>query len=214
MAPAPPGSRRQLNPVNPMTRKFLTRLVIAALASTAVLGIISVLRASLDATGAKILGSTIAIDLAAVLVLCCTRTARSALHRAIQATGIISASLGLVTGIYVIWQAPTTGGLAEGIARAAAMLLILAVASSHATLVLSWHTPGRPTRAVTAGTLACDAVAAELIANYAVVPGFDPGSGYDKALAVALILDALGTILALVLRRSRHERVSKTRELE
>jgi hypothetical protein len=54
---------------------------------------------------------------------------------------------------------------------------------------------------VVPGTVLCTAIAAELIANYAIFPNFSPGNGYDKALQVVLILDVLGTILILVLHR-------------
>jgi hypothetical protein len=184
-----------------LTRKFLLRLIIPLLSITAVLGIISVLWTGLGETGARILGSAIAADLASVLALCCAAPPRSASHRAVQVTGILSACLGLITGIYVIWQNMNSTGLAEDIARAAVALFILAVASAHAALVLSWRPPSRPARAVVAGTLLCIAAAAELIANYVMFPSFDPGSGYARALAVVLILDALGTILILVLHR-------------
>jgi hypothetical protein len=60
---------------------------------------------------------------------------------------------------------------------------------------------------VVTGTVICTAAAAELIANYALIPNFDPGDGYDKALAVILILDALGTILVLLLHRFGPPRV-------
>jgi hypothetical protein len=184
-----------------LTRKFLLRLIIASLLITAVLGIISVLWAGLGETGTKILGSVIAADAASVLALCCTGPATSAWHRAVQVTGILSACLGLATGIYLIWWGTTTSGLGEGILRATAVLFILAAASAHASLVLPSRSLNRAARTVVTGTLLCIVAAAELIANYALFPSFDPGNGYLKALAVILILDALGTILILLIRR-------------
>jgi hypothetical protein len=182
-------------------RKFLLRLIIASLSFTAALGIISVLWAGLGETGMKILGCAIAADVASVLALCCTGPARSASHRAVQVTGILSACLGLVTVIYVIWWGGTTSGLAEGIMRAASVLFILAAASAHASLVLPSRRHNRWARIVVTGTVLCTAAAAELIANYALFPNFDPGDGYMRALAVILILDALGTILILLMHR-------------
>ena len=85
-------------------------------------------------------------------------------------------------------------GLGQAVGRAAAALFILAAASAHASLLLRLRPHGRLARTVVTGTVICTAVAAELIANYALVPSFDPGNGYDKALAVILILDVLGTI--------------------
>jgi hypothetical protein len=183
------------------TRKFLLRLVIFSLSATAVLGIISVLWAGLGETGTKILGSAIAADAASFLALCCTGRATSAWQRAIQLTGIVSACLGLAAGIYLIWWGMTAGGLGEGIGRATAALFILAAASAHASLLLPLRSHGRLARTVVTATVICTAAAAELIANYALVPNFDPGNGYTKALTVILILDVLGTILLLLLHR-------------
>ena len=85
--------------------------------------------------------------------------------------------------------------------RAAVALFLLAAASAHACLVLAWHTGSRPMRIVTPATILCIAAAAELIANYVVFPGFDPGRGSPRALTAVLILDALGTIVILLLHR-------------
>jgi hypothetical protein len=183
------------------TRKFLLSVIIASLSITAVLGIVAVLWTSLGETGAKILGSAIGVDVASVLTLCCTGPAKSALHRAVQVTGILSACLGVVTGLYVIWRPVRASGLGEGMTRTAAVLFILAAASAHASLVLAWRTYNRPMRIVAPATILCTAAAAELIANYLAFPGFDPGRGYQGALRAVLILDGLGTILILLLHR-------------
>ena len=183
------------------TRKFLLNVIIASLSITAVLGIIAVLWTGLGETGAKILGSAIGVDVASVLTLCCAGLAKSPLHRAVQVTGTLSASLGLVSGLYVIWGARAASGLEGGMTRTAVVLLLLAAASAHASGVLAWRTYNRPLRIVAPATILCIAAAAELIANYLVFPGFDPGSGYLRALTTVLILDALGTILLLLLHR-------------
>jgi hypothetical protein len=181
-------------------RKFLLNVIIASLSITAVLGIIAVLWPGFGETGAKILGSTTGVDVASVLTLCCARPAKSALHRAVQVTGILSACLGAVTGLYVIWL--PASGLGDGMTRTAVVLFLLAAASTHASLMLAWRTYNRPMRIVVPATILCIAAATELIANYVVFPGFDPGrEGYLRALTVVLILDALGTILILLLHR-------------
>jgi hypothetical protein len=183
------------------TRKFLLRLVIFSVSATAVLGIVAVLWTGLGETGIKILASAIAADIASFLALCCTGRVISAWQRAIQVTGIVSACLGLATGLYLIWWDEIDPGLAEAIGRATAVLFILAAASAHACLVLPLRSHGRLARAVVTGTVLCTAAAAELIANYALVPNFEPGSAYTKGLTVILILDVLGTILVLLLHR-------------
>src|SRR5215471_13258528 len=71
-------------------------------------------------TGAKILGSAILADAASFLALCCSGRVTSAWRRAVQVTGIVSACLGLVTGLFSIWWGITAGGLGEGVGRAAA----------------------------------------------------------------------------------------------
>src|SRR5712664_2197664 len=168
------------------TRKFLLRVIIASLSITAVLGIVSVLWAGLGETGAKILGSAIGVDIASILTLCCAGPAKSALHRAAQGIGILSASLGLVTGLYVIWAAGTASGLEGGMTRTAVALLLLAAASAHASGVLAWRTYNRPMRIIAPATILCTAGVAELIANYVVFPGFDPARGYLRALMAVL----------------------------
>ncbi len=183
------------------SRKFLLSVVIASLSITAVLGIGSILWAGLGGTGAKILGSAIGVDVGSVLTLCCAGPAKSALHRAVQMTGTLSACLGVVTGLYVIWLAVAASGLGESMTRAAVVLFLLAVASTHASLVLAWRTYSRTMEIVTPATVLCIAAAAELIANYVVFPGFDPGRGYLRALTAILILDAFGTIVILLLHR-------------
>jgi hypothetical protein len=183
------------------TRKFLLRLIIASLSSTATLAIISVLWFSLDETSIKILASAVGVDIAGVLALCCTGPTTSAAHRAVQVTGLAGAGLSLAGGLYLTWFGAITDGLIEVIGRAALTLLITAVAAAHASLVLPVRAPGRAARTLVTGTVLCIAAAAELIANYAMFPGFDPGAGYLRALAVILILDALGTILIPLTRR-------------
>jgi hypothetical protein len=184
-----------------LTRKFLLRLIVVLLSLTAVLGIISVLWTGLGETGTKILISAIAADAASVLALCCTGRTTSALHRTIQVTGILSACAGFATAVYGIWFDVTVNGVGDGILRATAVCFILAASSAHASLVLPLRSYNRPMRIVVTGTVLCIAAAAELIANYVLFPNFSPGSAYDRALAVILILDALGTILILLMHR-------------
>jgi hypothetical protein len=183
------------------TRKFLLRLIVVLLSITAVLGIISVLWTGLGETGTKILTSAIAADAASILALACTGRTTSALHRAIQVTGILTACAGFATGIYGIWWDMTVNGVGDGILRATAVFFILAAASAHASLVLPVRSYNRLMRMVVTGTVLCIAAAAELIVNYVLFPHFDPGSAYGKALAVILILDAFGTILILLRHR-------------
>jgi hypothetical protein len=184
-------------------RRAVLRVVIFSLLVTAALGITAVLGGSFGETDISILGSAALIDAASLLVLACAGTATSAFHRWIQLTGILAAFAGLVSGLSFIWFAPDepTGGLEIGILRATGVVVILAIVAAHASVVLSWRSSGRLTGIVVPGTLLCTAVAGELIANYAAVPGFSPGTGYNNAIEIALILGVLGTILALLVRR-------------
>ncbi len=185
------------------TRKFLLFGIIISLSITAVLGIIGVLWTGFGEAGRQLLVSAVVVDVASILTLCCARQARPAGLRAVQVTGILSAWLSAVAGLCAIWLAVPGSGLAEVVARAAAVLLVLAAGCAHACLLLAWRPYSRPARIIAAATMACIAAAAELIGNYAVLPGFDPGSGYLRALTAVLILDALGTIVVLVLHRLR-----------
>jgi hypothetical protein len=190
------------------TRKFLLRPIVVLLTLTAVLGIISVLWTGLGETGTKILISAIAADASSILALCCTGRTVSVLHGAIQVTGVLSACAGFATAVYGIWFDMTGNGVGDGILRATAVCFILAASSAHASLVLPLRSYNRPMRAVVTATVLCIAVAAELIANYVLFPNFNPGSAYSQALVVILILDALGTILILLIHRFGPPRAS------
>jgi hypothetical protein len=183
-------------------RKLSLYLIIILLTVTAILAVISVLWSGFGATGGKILISALGADAASLLALCCTSPAISGRHRAVQMTGVLSAGSGLAASLYLIWSATAAdGGPGEGVLRAAVVLWILAVASAHTALVLP-RCPRPPSgRIIVAGTVLCTGAAAELVANYAVFPGFEPGRGYLHAVTILLILDALGTILIMLLHR-------------
>lgn len=185
-------------------RKPLLHIIIALLTATAILGVTSVLWSGLGETGMKILVSALGADAASLLALCCTSPAISGRHRAVQLTGVLSAGSGLAASLYLIWSGTAAdGGPGEGVLRAAVVLWILAVASAHTALVLP-RCPRPPSgRIIVAGTVLCTGAAAELVANYALFPGFEPGRGYLQAVTVLLILDALGTILIMLLHRVR-----------
>ena len=183
------------------TRKSLLVFIIISLSITAALGIIGVFSNGIGDTGRKALGSAVVIDVASILSLCCAGQARSAALRTVQVTGTLSACLSAVGGLYFIWLAVGGSGLAEVVTRTAVALLILAVACAHACLLLAWRPYSRLARIVAAATIACNAAAGELTGNYVVFPGFHAGSGYLRALATLVILDALGTIVVLILHR-------------
>jgi hypothetical protein len=184
-------------------RKLLLHIIISLLTATAVLGVVSVLWSGLGETGVRILVSAAAADAACLLALCCTGTAASAGHRAVQVTGVLSACSGLAAGLYLTWSGTAAdGGFDEGVVRAAVVLWILAVAAAHTALVLPRRPRARYGLVIVAGTVLCTCAAAELIANYALFYGFAPGPGYHRALTVLLILDALGTIVIVLLHRS------------
>ena len=185
------------------SRKFLLVVIVISLSITAALGIIGVLWSGLGEVGAKMLGSVVVVDVATILTLCCARQARSAVRRAVQVTGTLSACISAVGGLYAIWVAVANSGVTEVVTRTAVVLLVLAAACAHACLLLASRPDSRPVRIVAAATMACIAAAAELIANFALFPGFDPGIGYLRALTAILILDVLGTIVVLILHGVR-----------
>jgi len=125
------GTRKRKFPMNLPTRRLLLRLIIASLSITATLGIIVTLWNGLGDTGAKIISNAMDVDVASVLALCCAGPAKSALHPAVQLSGLLSAFIGLATRIYITWWGVTSTGLEDGVRRAATVLLILAIASAH-----------------------------------------------------------------------------------
>ncbi|HEV2376937.1 MAG TPA: hypothetical protein VGS19_32835 [Streptosporangiaceae bacterium] len=178
----------------------MLRIVVVSLLATAALGIISVLWPGFGSIFWRILATVVLTDAASLLVLACAGPAKSAPHRVAQVAGILGACLGLVTGIGVVWVSETNVAW-DGMLRASVVSLIVTVTSTHACLMLPLRPAPRIARHVVTGTVLCTVAAAELMANYAMFPGFDPGIGYLRAVAVLLILGALGTILTLLLRR-------------
>jgi hypothetical protein len=189
--------------VNVPARRFWLLCIAALLSITAVLGITSVLWTGLGQAGGRVLESTVAADVASFLGLCCAGGAKSATHRAVQVIGVISAGLGLAGVLSVIWwNSPAIGPL-DAMARATAVVGIVAAAAAHASLVLPRSSDSRLARTVATATALCTGAAAELVANVFVFPTFAPGAPYLKAVAVIVILDALGTMVVLLLNRLR-----------
>jgi hypothetical protein len=58
------------------------------------------------------------------------------LHRAVQLTGVLSSLAALTIGIIATWWNLASSSLADGVGRTAAVLVILAIAATHASLVL------------------------------------------------------------------------------
>jgi hypothetical protein len=188
--------------MKPATRKSLLHIIIALLTATAILGVISVLWSGFGQTGGKVLLSAVGTDAASLLALCCAGPAISAGHRAIQATGILTACGGLVAGLFFLWSGPiVAGGAGEGALRAAIVLWAITVASAHTALLYPLHPRVKHRRVLVAGTALCTWAAAELIANFALIRGLTPVGAYVKALTVLLILGALGTIVIVLLHR-------------
>lgn len=183
-------------------RKLLLRISIVLLTVTAMLGVASVLWSGFGQTGGKILLSAVGADAASLLALCCAGPAVSAGHRAVQATGVLSACGGLVAGLCFLWSGPiVAGGAGEGALRAAIVLWAITVASAHTALLYPLHPLAKRGRVLVAGTALCTWAAAELVANFALIRDFTPVGAYFKALTVLLILGALGTIVIVLLHR-------------
>lgn len=191
-------------------RKSLLHIIIALVTATAILGVISVLWSGFGQAGGKVLLSAVGTDAASLLALCCAGPAISAGHRAVQATGVLSACSGLVAGLYFIWSGPiASGGAGEGALRAAVVLWAITFASAHTALLYPLHPPVKRGRVIVAGTVLCTWAAAEFVANFALFRDFTPGGAYFKALTVLLILDALGTIVIVLLHRSGRNGASR-----
>jgi hypothetical protein len=185
-------------------RKTFLYLVIASVSVSAILGIVAVLQGGLggsDSIRSRILLTTVEVDAASALALCCMTTVKSALHRAVRLTGLVTVFAGFALGICFTWRSLPASGIGDVMRRAGAVSAILAVASAQASLLLLSLSYNRLVRIVVLGTIVCTAAAAELIANYALIPGFGPGAGYARAIGATAILDGLGTILTVLLRR-------------
>lgn len=182
------------------SRKFFLAIILGSLVVTAILGIVAILTSALGEVGSKVLITTVAVDIAAVLALCCAGKSSGSLHRAVQIVGLTSAVAFLVLAVTLIWVSDSFT-LNEGVWRALVFALIVAIAAAHSCLLLPALTKGQPLRILTLLTLASIWLVAELLVNYVIFPEADFGDGYTKAIAVILILDVLGTIAIPLVRK-------------
>ena len=183
------------------SRRFFLTIIVGSLIVTALLGIIAIISNGLGDSGSKVLTTTIVVDIAAILALCCAGKTSEQLHKTIQFVGVLSSLVALVLVIYLIWAGSLFDSGGEGIVRAFGVFSVLAVASAHACLILPLMGYNQTTRTIVRSTLLFIAAVAELLINYIAIPGFNPGEGYAKAIGVFLILDVLGTILIPLVRR-------------
>lgn len=181
------------------SRKFFLIIVISSLVASALLGIVAILTSGLGDTGWKVLATTGEIDVAAVLALCCAGKTRSRIHGVFQLPGFASITIGLAMGLVVTW---VTNFDNDTVLRVWGISAILSLACAHACLVLPLAEYNRLLKQIVTLTTVCIALVAELLANYILFDNFDPGDSYVKGIGVLLILDVLGTILALILRKT------------
>ena len=182
-----------------LSRKSFLILLIACLALTAVLGIVAVLVGDLGTVGTNVLLTTATIDTAALLGLCCSGQTRSMLHRWVQIIGLLSIAISAVISIYIIWDTSGYYGIIDKVGWVAT---IISVVCAHACLILPLMVYNRILAVVVRATLVCMVVVGEMIANYLIFDNFSPGDWYIKTLVVFLILDVLGTLLGVILRRA------------
>jgi hypothetical protein len=183
------------------SRRFFLTIIVSSLALTALLGIVAILTSALGDVGSKVLGTTIAVDVAAVLALCCAGKTQDQLHKTVQFLGVLSALIALLFAIYLVWADSLFSGGSEGMLRAFGVFSVLAVAAAHSCLILPSMNYNQNVRTIVRSTLLFIAVVAELLINYFAIPNFSPGDSYGKAIGVFLILDVLGTILIPLVRR-------------
>lgn len=181
-------------------RKLILRIIVGSLVVTALLGVIVILTGSFGELTGKVLLTTVLVDVASIVGLCCAGQPSSVGHRYIQKLGLGASVLFLAVALIITWvELPEN--LGEFIWRILAVAAILAVSSAHASLILpsALHSPRL--RKLVFATVICIAIVAELLLNTVVIPGFYGGDTYFKIVAVVLILDVLGTILIPLTRR-------------
>jgi hypothetical protein len=181
------------------SRKFFLIVIISFLVVTALLGIIAVLSSGLGELGTKVLYTTIEVDIAAILGLCCAAISRTKLQQVVQLVGFVSIIVALGVGLNLLWV--NYDQPAYIIERVGGVALIVSVASAHASLIQPLLGHNRSLSLVTLLNTLCIAIIAELLANYLIFTDFSPDTWYNKLIAVVLILDVLGTLLAIILWR-------------
>ena len=177
-------------------RRIAIWVVVVSLSIAALTGISVILTGNGGVLEGRVMGTTGALGLFGVLVLCDLAT----LGKPFQWVGLIGIPVAAVA--FVLWTMQTwDDGFwgSEALWRTLWISTLFAFALAHAALIVQLIVRPQPVvRWVVAATLATIGIYAAMGAYAFVSPEFSPGEGYWRTLSVVSILCVLGTIVSPV----------------
>jgi hypothetical protein len=169
--------------------KPMLKVFLASLTLTALLAIFAILTGSFESTGAQILGNSFAIAIYSLLALIAAVPQKEPRAKDLAALTVISSLVALTLWTVTIW----TEDFEEWTFRLIGVSTTLALAGTHASLMLRLFGKTRETDSVVKVTLGLNAVLS------AIVVALFLGDGNNmpwRFVAVLAVLAVLGTLAA------------------
>ena len=185
--------------VSSSRRRSLARALavaaVGALCLAALVAIVIFLFGQFGETEARLLGTAVSVAGYSLTGLAAT-TMLGRRPTWLAPLGLGASGAGFVLMVTLIWTSPNDGLLP----RATMSVLVLAVAISHAALLLPRRADLPLPGVVLRATLAASAVLAAMLIAL-ILFAMEPGEFYFRLLGVAAVLDVLGTLLVPILRK-------------
>lgn len=177
-------------------KKFFLRTLIAALCVSALIGIVVFLIGDFGETELRLLLTTLATGGFSLTGLCCATIQDREDLRSYSLLGVAASALGFLVTLCVIWEIID----AEKIWKLMAVLIIVAVALAHVSLLLLIKPKKQIVKNILLATICCVAILAVMLIVSTLID-FDLPEFYFRLLGVVAILDVLGTIATPVVNR-------------
>lgn len=179
-------------------RAVVVKVVIVSFSLAALLGIATLLTGdALGETADKVLGTTFAVGVESLAVLCYLAVAGT--RRAYL--GIVGGLISLVPFGLAVWIIWVDDIWSDSLFRILVIGLTLAASLAQASLLAAVAGRPRPrVRGLLVATFVAITVLAALII-YPIITEADPGEWYYRMVGIVAILDVLGTILVIALQK-------------
>lgn len=182
-------------------KRYLIKAIITSLALSALVGIFVILLGTFGEVEARILLTTLAVGTFSITGLANLRNVESDKqnYRSFAWFGIASSMLAMFLSLILIWTFSGDSDYAPW--RSTLVFMVLAVSTAHASLLLPLR--GRSATVTNAAntTLICIAIVASFLIYLILGSDYDIGEFFYRLLAVAIILDVLGTIVTPILAK-------------
>jgi hypothetical protein len=179
-------------------KRYFIVTIIASLVLGAILGILALLFGSFGWFEGRIMLSTLAIGVMSITSLANLRNLESdhASYRRFAWASITFSMIALLLALSLIWISVDNTPW-----KPTLVFFILAVSTSHASLLLSERAKSKMIDVAVSTTLACIALVAGLLIYLVVLQSVEVGETFYRLLGVFAIIDVLGTIVTPILAR-------------